>query len=396
MFKLEDMDFEGKRVIVRTGMDIPVDDDGNVMDDKRIRGAVPTIKYLIEHNAKVILLTHMGRPKGVVIEKLKVVKVAAYLSDLLGKKVKAMNDTLGDEVKEAIGAMQPGDVIFLENERFHIEAQDKEKKYEFGKQLAELGDIYVNDAFSNSHHECASMIVIPQHIPGCAGFLLQKELDMLSKATKDLEHPFVAIVGGAKPDKIDSVRNLLKRADFVIISGILANTFLTAIGYDLKKSKYDADSVDAAKALFDEFGAKIVLPVDLIAADKWENDAHTGICSVENFADGTIAMDIGPDTIKKYKYILKKAKTVVWAGPPGVFEMDSFVNGTKEIAEFIATLDAVTIIGGGDTAAAIEKLGLSDKMTHVSTGGGASLMFLEGKELPAVKALEESAEKFSS
>ena len=398
MFKLEDMDFEGKRVIIREDHNVPLDDNGDVVNDKRLIGSLPTIKYVLEHGGKIILITHMGRPKGEVIENLKTDKMTARLSELLGKEIKKVDDCVGDAVKDAVMAMQTGDIIYLENSRFHNEEKEKneEIKEEFGKQIAEFGEVYINDAFSNSHRDHASMTTIPRQIPGCAGLLLQKELDMLSKATKDLVHPFVAIVGGAKPDKIDSVRNLLKKADFVIISGILANTFLTAIGHDLKKSKYDADSIDAAKALFNEFGAKIVLPVDLIAADKWENDAHTGICSVENFADGTIAMDIGPETVKKYKGVLKDAKTIVWAGPPGVFEMSSFVNGTKEIAEFIATLDAVTIIGGGDTAAAIEKLGLSDKMTHVSTGGGASLMFLEGKELPAVKALEESAEKFSS
>ncbi|MGC8832455.1 MAG: phosphoglycerate kinase [Armatimonadota bacterium] len=387
---IRDIDVSGKRVLVREDLNVPLDPNtGQITDDRRIEAAIPTLKYLVDAGAKVIVVSHLGRPKGGPDDKLRMDPVAVRLQELLGRPVKKLNDCIGPSVEEAVAAMQPGDVILLENVRFYSEEEKNDP--EFARKLAALADVYVNDAFGTAHRAHASTEGVAHYLPAVAGFLMEKEIDYLSRALSDPDRPFVAVLGGAKvSDKIKVIENLLTKVNTLLIGGGMAYTFLKAKGLEIGKSILDADSLDLAKETMrkaQELGIAFELPVDVVVADRFAEDANTQTVPVEAIPADWMGMDIGPKTAEKWAGILKQAKTIVWNGPVGVFEMDKFAVGTKAIAEAIASSSAVSIVGGGDSAAALEKLGYADKMTHISTGGGASLEFLEGRELPGVVAL---------
>ena len=386
---LTDIDVSGKRALVRVDFNVPLQD-GGVGDDRRIRSALPTIEYLLKHNAAVILMSHLGRPKGQVVDALKMNPVAARLAELLDHPVKKLDDCVGAEVESAVKAMQPGDVILLENTRFHPE--EKKNDPGFAAQLAALGQVYINDAFGSAHRAHASTEGVTHFLrPAVAGFLLAKELDYLGKALTAPSLPFLAILGGAKvSDKIGVIKQLLPKVDGLLIGGGMANTFFAAQGYNTGNSLVEQDALNTAKSLLAEAGDKLILPVDLVLADKFAADAEIRIAPVDEIPDGWMALDIGPASIAHFSNRLAAAKTVVWNGPMGVFEFPRFAEGTFAVARALAELsNATTIIGGGDSAAAVELSGLSRKMSHISTGGGASLEFLEGKSLPGVAALDE-------
>lgn len=387
--KLKDMDLEGKRVIIRVDYNTPLKD-GKVADDTKIKRTLPTINYLLEKNCRIILMSHLGRPdkdlkKGASMEEVKekytMQPVADRLKELLGKDVSFVEDYIENNIPD-------DEIILLENLRFNKE--EKEDNEEFAERLASFADIYVNDGFGVCHRKHASAHAITKFIPSCAGFLVEKEVKELSKLLKP-EKPFVAIIGGAKADKIGVIKSLLPKVSSMIIGGVLANTFQKARGIDIKASKFDKESLELAKHLINE---KIILPNEVIAADSFEETAKTKNVDITKIPDNWMIVDIGKESIETYKAYLKDSKTVVWAGPLGVFEIKNFSKGTKEIANFISNLKATTIIGGGDSATAINKLHLADKMTHVSTGGGAALEFIEKEgKLPALVALEESSKK---
>jgi len=384
---IRDVDVRGKRVLVRVDFNVPLKD-GAVADDTRIRAVLPTINYLLERDAALILCSHLGRPKGKVVPELRMDPVAARLMELLGRPVKKLDDCVGPEVEAAIRAMRPGDVILLENIRFHPEERANDP--EFAKQLAALAEIYVNDAFGTAHRAHASTEGVAHHLPAVAGFLMEKELEFLGRAVENPEHPYVAILGGAKiSDKIGIIENLLKRCDRLLVGGGMANTFFKAMGFEVGDSLVEDEAVETAEALLKRAGGTLVLPVDVVIADAFDNDANSRIVAPNEVPPGWRILDVGPKTVSTFESALSGAKTVVWNGPLGVFEMDNFAEGTFAVARILADLDAVTIIGGGDSAAAVRQAGLADRMTHVSTGGGASLEFLEGKVLPGVAALEE-------
>lgn len=384
---VRDIDLQGKRVLMRVDFNVPLKE-GTVTDDTRIRAALPTITHLLENGAALILCSHLGRPKGKVVPELRMNPVAARLSELLGRPVKKLDDCVGPEVEAAAKAMQPGDVALLENTRFHPE--EKRNDPEFAKQLAGLADLYVNDAFGAAHRAHASTVGIADHLPTVAGFLMEKELEFLGRATTNPEHPYVAILGGAKiSDKIGVIQSLLKKCDRLLIGGGMANTFFKAMGFEVGDSLVEEEAVPTAESLVDEAGSQLVLPVDVVVADAFDNEANAKTVAPNEVTAGWRILDIGPKTIQTFESALGGAKTVVWNGPLGVFEMPNFAKGTFAVAELLAGLDAVTVIGGGDSAAAVRQAGLVDKMTHVSTGGGASLEFLEGKELPGVAVLAD-------
>ncbi len=385
---LKDMDVTEKKVLVRAGFDPPFDDNGEITDDIRIEACVPTIQFLLDNNAKIILIGHNGRPKGEVVEKLKMDKVADKLSELLGKEVKKLDDCVGEDVEKAVKDMEAGDIILLENLRFHNEEKKHDK--EFGKKLASLGEVFVMDAYTNAHHDDVSMVEIQKYLPSCIGLAVENEMSEVAKATENPEHPYIAIIGGAKPEKIDVVEALLPKADKIIISGVLANTFLKSAGVNIGDSKYDEETVEKAKQLLQDNIDKLILPIDTVVAEKFEADSKSDVKDIDNIGKGFI-MGIGPKTIELYLSVLKDAKTVVWGGSIGVQEWEKFRKGTKAIAEFLAGSDAVTIVCGGDSGEAVHLVGVADKMAHVSIGGGATLTLLVGKELPAVKAVEESS-----
>ncbi|MBI2658239.1 phosphoglycerate kinase [Candidatus Woesearchaeota archaeon] len=387
-FTLKDLDVSGKRVLVRVDFNVPLDKKTNdVADDKRIRESLPTINYLIENHAKIILCSHLGRPDGKVVESLKMDKVAERLGRLLNKKIKKLDDCVGEEVKKEIMRMKETDVILLENLRFHPEEEANDEN--FSKQLADLADLYVNDAFGTCHRAHASTYGAAKYLKSAAGFLVEKEIRIMGKAMESPERPFVGILGGVKiSDKIKVIENLLSKVDFLLLGGAMIFTFYKAQGKNIGASKFDEHGIDLAKKLLQN--KKIILPVDIVIADKFEANAESKITDVDGMPDDWLGLDIGPRTIENYKKILKNAKTVVWNGPMGVFEFDKFANGTRETAKFLSALNATVIIGGGDSAAAVEKFGYAGKLTHVSTGGGASLEFFEGKKLPGIAALEES------
>ena len=389
---LNDLDAQGKRVLIRVDFNVPLDKKTNdVADDKRIRESLPTIKYLVEKNAKIILCSHLGRPDGKVVESLKMDNVAKRLGYLLHKKVNKLNDCVGSYVEEEVDKMGEGEIILLENLRFHPEEEANDEN--FSKQLADLADLYVNDAFGTCHRAHASTYGVTKHLKSAAGFLVEKELKIMGKAIEQPDRPLIAILGGAKiSDKIKVIENLLTKVDKMLIGGAMIFTFFKAQGKNVGASKLENESVDLAKKLLHNH--KIVLPADVVVADKFDANANSEVVGVNNIPDEWMGLDIGPKSIELYKETLKTAKTVIWSGPMGVFEFDKFASGTREIAKFLSSLKATTIVGGGDSAAAVEKFGYANKLTHVSTGGGASLEFFEGKKLPGIEALEESYKKF--
>lgn len=388
---IDDIEVQGKRVFVRVDFNVPMDENLNITDDKRIRAALPTIRTLSERGAKVILASHLGRPKGKPVDKYRLDPVAKRLSELLGKNVPKVDDCIGDVPKAAISKMQPGDILLLENVRFYPEEEKNDPG--FAKTLAELADIYVNDAFGAAHRAHASTEGIAKYLPAVAGYLLKKEIDFLGGALDNPKRPFVAILGGAKvADKIGLINNLIEKVDTLIIGGGMAYTFLKAKGYEVGQSLLDEERIEFAKEMMDKAakrGVKFLLPVDITVADRFAADANHKVVDADSIPADWQGVDIGPKTLEMFKEAVSSAKTVVWNGPMGVFEMPAFAKGTNGLAQVLAECDATTIIGGGDSAAAVEQAGLADKMSHVSTGGGASMEFLEGKELPGVAALED-------
>lgn len=389
---IEDVDVKGKKVLVRCDFNVPLKD-GVITDENRLVGALPTIKYLIEHEAKVILCSHLGKAKGP-DPALTLAPVAKRLSELLNKEVKfAADDTVvGENAKNAAAEMKNGDVILLQNTRYRKEEGKNEES--FSKELASLADVYVNDAFGSAHRAHCSTVGVTNFVPvSVCGYLIQKELKFLGSAVENPERPFVAILGGAKvSDKINVINNLLEKVDTLIIGGGMAYTFLKAQGYTIGTSLLEEDKMDYAKDMIEKAkkkGVNFLLPVDFVAADKFAADATPVTTDDQNIKDGYMGLDIGPKTIKLFEEAVKSAKTVVWNGPLGVFEFEAFAKGTNAIAKALSETEATTIIGGGDSAAAINQLGYGDKMTHISTGGGASLEFLEGKELPGIAALND-------
>jgi phosphoglycerate kinase len=384
---IRDIDVQGKRVLVRVDFNVPLKD-GAVADDTRIRAALPTLEYLLEHGAALILCSHLGRPKGKVVPELKMDPVAERLSDLLGVPVTKLNDCVGPEVEAKAAAMQPGDVILLENTRFHPEETANDP--EFARQLAGLAEVYVDDAFGSAHRAHGSTEGVAHYLPAVAGFLMEKELEFLGRATENPEHPYIAILGGAKiSDKIGVIESLLKKCDRLLVGGGMANTFFKGMGFEVGDSLVEEDAVSTARSLLDHAAGQLILPVDVVVADAFDNDAHIRVVAPNEVTAGWRILDIGPKTIATFESALSGARTVVWNGPLGVFEMPNFAQGTFAVAQLLARLDAVTVIGGGDSAAAVRQAGLVDKMTHVSTGGGASLEFLEGKTLPGVAILAD-------
>ena len=387
---IEDIDVSGKRVLVRCDFNVPLDGT-KITDDTRIVAALPTIKYLLDHNAAVILCSHLGRPKGEFNMKYSLAPVAERLSEKLDKKVVLAKDVIGEDAKKCVEAMKPGDVVLLENVRFHKEEEKNDP--EFAKKLASFAEIYVNDAFGTAHRAHASTEGVAHYLPAVAGFLIGKELDVMGKALENPARPFVAILGGAKvSDKIGVINNLLDKVDTLIIGGGMSYTFQKALGGHIGKSLLEEDKVELAKELMAKAkakGVKLLLPVDNEAGDSFSNDAMRITVHSKEIPDGFEGMDIGPNTQVIFANEVVNAGTVVWNGPMGVFEFENFATGTRAIAKAMAQCKGVTIIGGGDSAAAVEQMGFADKVTHVSTGGGASLEFLEGKTLPGVAALDD-------
>jgi len=387
---VRDLDLKNKNILMRVDFNVPQDENLKISDDSRIRATLPTIKYILEKGAKkLILMSHLGRPDGKVVEKYSLKPVAKRLTQLLGQPVRMLDDCIGDKIKNEINNSEEK-VVLLENLRFHAEEEKNDPG--FARQLASLGDLFVNDAFGTAHRGHASTEGVTRYLKSVAGFLLEKEIKYLGEALKNPARPFMVILGGAKvSDKIGVILNLLPKSDAILIGGGMAYTFLKAEGKEIGNSKLEKEKLDLAKQILDKAKAKnikIILPIDNVVVEKIEENAKIDIVG-ENIPEGKIAVDIGPKTVELFKNTLKRARIIVWNGPLGIFEMDAFAKGSKEIAKFIATLKATTIIGGGDTAAAISKFNLEDKMTHISTGGGASLEFLEGKVLPGIAALTE-------
>ena len=382
---VKEIDLKGKRVFLRVDFNVPMAD-GKVTDDKRIKASLPTIKYVLDQGASLILASHLGRPKGGPAPEFSLKAAAEVLSSHLGVPVKMAPDTVGPEVEAMAKDLKPGEVLMLENTRFH--KGEEKNDLELARQMADLADVYVNDAFGSAHRAHASTEGIARYLPAVSGFLMEQELEYLGRAVGDPEHPYIAILGGAKiSDKIDVVETLLSRADKLIIGGGMANTFLAARGYNMQDSLVEAASVNTAKSILEKSGDKLILPVDAVIADQFEADANTQVVDVESIPAGWRMMDVGPKTLELYKRELEGAKLIVWNGPVGVFEMPKFAEGTFALAKMLADSGATTVIGGGDSASAVKKAGVAREMTHVSTGGGASLEFLEGKELPGVAAL---------
>lgn len=388
---VKDIELKGKRVFCRVDFNVPMND-GQVADDTRIRAAIPTIKYLKDAGAKVILASHLGRPKGQVVEELRLTPVAERLSQLLGCDVRKTDEAYGPTVQAEISSMNEGDVLLLENVRFY--PGEEKNDPELAKEFANLADIYVNDAFGAAHRAHASTEGVAHYLPAVSGFLMEKELEVLGKALSNPERPFTAIIGGAKvKDKIGVIENLLEKVDNLIIGGGLAYTFVKAQGHEIGKSLLEEDKIELAKGFIkkaEEKGVKFYMPVDAVVADEFSEQANSKVVDIEEIPSEWQALDIGPKTAALYSDVIKNSKLVIWNGPMGVFEMEKFAGGTKAVAEALADAkDTYSIIGGGDSAAAVEKFGLADKMSHISTGGGASLEFMEGKDLPGVVALND-------
>lgn len=382
-----DLDVKGKKVLVRVDFNVPIKD-GKVGDDTRIQAALPTIKHLLDQGAAVILCSHLGRPKGEVKPELSLRPVADYLRGLVDAEVKFAEDCIGEKAETAARALKPGQVLVLENTRFH--AGEKKNDPDMAKKLASLAELYVNDAFGTAHRAHASTAGVAEYLPAVAGFLMEKEIKYLGNTIADPERPFVAILGGAKvSDKIGVIENLLEKADRILIGGGMANTFFKAQGYAMADSLVEEDVLDTAKDLLDKVSGKLVLPVDVVIADAFEADADSKVMEVGDVPAGWRILDIGPRTVQAFEDTIARAGTVVWNGPMGVFEFEQFAKGTFEVAQKIAESDATSIVGGGDSASAMRKAGLEDKITHISTGGGASLDMLEGKTLPGLAALDD-------
>ena len=388
---IEDIDVSGKKVLVRCDFNVPFDGEGNISDTKRIDGALPTIKYLIDHHAKVILCSNLGRPKGEFNMKYSLQPVAKCLSEKLGQEVKMAKDVIGPDAKAIAANLKEGEVELLENVRFHKEEEKNDPA--FAKELASMAEIYVNDAFGTAHRAHASTAGVADYLPAVCGYLIQKEISVMGKALEDPKRPFVAILGGAKvSDKIGVITNLLDKVDTLIIGGAMAYTFINAMGYSVGSSRCELDKLDTAKDIMakaKEKNVKFLIPVDNIVATEFKEDAEWKVAPTDAMPDGWMGLDIGPKTCELYAEAIKGAGTVVWNGPMGVSEWKNFANGTIAVAKAVADSDAISIIGGGDSAAAVENLGFADKMTHISTGGGASLEFLEGKVLPGIACLND-------
>jgi phosphoglycerate kinase len=387
---MKDVDLKGKRVFCRVDFNVPMSD-GNVTDDTRIRAAVPTIEYLVAQGAKVILASHLGRPKGTVNEDMRLKAAGAKLSELLHKEVKSLDESIGQKVEQEIASMNDGDIVLLENVRFHPGEEKNDE--ELAKAFAALADVFVNDAFGAAHRAHASTAGIAEHLPAVSGLLLEKELDVLGKALSEPERPFTAIIGGAKvKDKIGVIDHLLDKVDNLLIGGGLSYTFTKAQGHEIGTSLLEEDKIELAQSFIkkaEEKGVKLYLPVDVVVTKEFSNDAETKVVPINEIPSDWMGLDIGPKTVELYSDVILNSKLIIWNGPMGVFEMSSFENGTKSVAQAMAKTAAYTVIGGGDSAAAVEQFGVADQMDHISTGGGASLEFMEGKELPGVTALTD-------
>ena len=386
---VKDIDVAGKKVLVRCDFNVPQDENGNITDNRRIVSSSDTIKYLIDNKAKVILCSHLGRPKGEAKKEFSLAPVAEELSKLLNKEVKLASDVIGENAKKLTQDMKEGEVVLLENVRFHREETDNDP--EFAKSLASLAEVYVNDAFGTAHRAHASTAGVANYLPAVAGFLIEKEINFMGEALNNPERPFMAILGGRKvSDKIGVIEALLEKVDTLMIGGAMAYTFFKSMGYNVGDSICELDKLDLAQELMEKAkkkGVKFMLPIDTRIGKEFSKDTESKVVSFKEIPDNWEGFDIGDETIKIYVDELQKAKTVVWNGPVGLFEFDKFAIGTNAIAKALANLEAITIIGGGDSAAAVEKAGLADKITHISTGGGASLEFLEGKKLPGIECL---------
>ncbi|MGB7999480.1 MAG: phosphoglycerate kinase [Anaerobacillus sp.] len=388
---IRDVDLKGKKVFCRVDFNVPMED-GKVTDETRIKAALPTIQHLSDQGAKVILASHLGRPKGEAVDELRLDPVADRLSDLIGKTVTKTDAVYGEEVDRAIADLQDGELLLIENVRF--EAGEEKNDEELAKKFAAMADLYVNDAFGAAHRAHASTEGIAHHIPAVAGFLMEKELEVLGSALLDPSRPFTAIIGGAKvKDKIGVIDHLLDKVDNLIIGGGLAYTFVKALGHEVGQSLLEEDKIDLAKSFMDkakEKGVNFYMPEDVIIGDDFSNDANTKVVSIEDIPSDWEALDIGPKTRETYSKVIADSKLVIWNGPMGVFELEVYANGTKAVAKALANAnDTYSVIGGGDSAAAVEKFGYADQMSHISTGGGASLEFMEGKDLPGVVALND-------
>ena len=388
---VKDLNLKGKKVLMRADFNVPLDESGNITDDIRIRAALPTVEYILSQGGKLILMSHLGRPKGEVKENMRLTPVAKRIQELLNKPVKKLNDCIGPEVRDAVNDIKEGEILLLENLRFY--KQETKNDPEFGKQLASLGDVFVNDAFGTCHRAHASTEGVTHYLESASGFLLQKEIDYFQKINTSAEKPFVLILGGAKvADKIPVIENMLNKVDTILIGGAMAYTFLKQTGVDIGSSRYEEDMADTSKSILDKAKQKnveIMLPIDHVVCDNIDEPKNITVTSDANIKTGLIGVDIGPKTIEVFQEKIKNAKTIVWNGPMGIFEKDEFSKGTKAIAQAMAESSATSVIGGGDSAAAVKKFGLSNKMSHISTGGGASLEYLEGKTLPGVAALTD-------
>lgn len=389
---IEDVNVRGKRVLVRVDFNVPRNKEtGEITDDARMRAALPTLQYLIDNGAKVIVMSHLGRPKGKVVEELRLTEVGKHLAELLGKPVKKLDDCIGPDVEAAVANMKNGDVVLLENVRFY--PQEEKNDVHFAKELAKLGDIYVNDAFGTAHRAHGSTAGVGVFLPSVTGYLMKKELTALGNALMRPVKPFVAIIGGAKiSDKIGVVSYLIGKADTIIIGGGMANTFLAAQGYDMKASLVEPESIGVAKETLEQAknaGTDLLLPVDVTIAAAFDAPETAKAADIDAIDDGWMALDIGPKTIENYVAKIKDAKTIIWNGPMGVFEQDAFAVGTNALAKAVAESEAYSVVGGGDSVAAVKKSGMADKINHISTGGGASLEFMEGRVLPGLAIIEE-------
>lgn len=387
---LRDIDVAGKKVLVRVDFNVPMKD-GKINDDTRMVKALPTIKYLQEQKAKTILVTHLGRPKGKVVPEMSVKPIVEHLSELLGEEVLYARDCGGEDSRQVAEEMKEGQVLLLENARFYAEEEKNDPK--MAEALARLADLYVNDAFGTAHRAHASTEGVAHHLPAVAGFLMEKEIEALSSVVGNPQKPFAAILGGAKvSDKISVMQNLLGKVDYLLVGGGMANTFLKAAGYETGKSLIEPEKLEVAQEILAEAktsGVEVILPVDVVVADKFAEDASSQVVDVNNIPAQAMALDLGPATLKVFAEVINKAKTIVWNGPLGVYEFPKFAAGTNETARIVAEAEAKTIIGGGDVVAAVEKAGVAEKIYHISTGGGASLEFLEGKSLPGIVALQD-------